>query len=361
MKSSCIFILIVAIALAGCGKHQTEIHPETKVLTAAVYASGSLAPEQEYKVISSVDGYLVRSFVKEGDTVRKGQLLFKVSSDIRSAQERGARALVARTAPATDPALRQVESQIALARIRLKQDSLNYRRYEELLRQNITSQSTYEQYLLKYQSTQREYQNLKQQWNQLNLQGAIQLQQARNSEMIVEAQTSSGNLKSFVDGTVYDVYKKDGDLVTPSQPLALIGTGALIAKLSVDEDDLHRVFEGQKVLLSMDAFPGKLFQAHISKVYPLLNRVEQSFRADAVLDEPLPIRMYGLNVEANIVTAENKQVLAIPKSALLKGDSVILKENGKKRRVKIAKGIEDEQYVEVLSGLNASSTIIVQP
>jgi hypothetical protein len=111
----------------------------------------------------------------------------------------------------------------------------------------------------------------------------------------------------------------------------------------------------------MDAFPGKIFKAHISKVYPLLNRVEQSFRADAVLEEPLPVRMYGLNVEANIITAESRKVLAIPKAALLKGDSVAIKENGKTRRIKIAKGIEDEQYLEVLSGLTSASTIIIQP
>jgi multidrug efflux pump subunit AcrA (membrane-fusion protein) len=352
---------LLLLTLLSCGKREQEIHPETKSLTAAVYASGALAPEQEYKVVSQFDGYLVQALVKEGDSVRSGQLLFRVSSSVRNAQERGARELVARTAPATDPALRQIEGQIALARIRLRQDSLNYRRYAELLRQDITSQSVFEQYQLKYQSTLREYQNLQQQWQQMNMQGAIQLQQAQNSEMVAEAQTSSGNLKSFVNGRVFDVYKKEGDLITPAQPLALIGTGALIAKLSVDEDDLHRVFEGQKVMLSMDAFPGKVFKAHISKVYPLLNRVEQSFRADAVLDEPLPVHMYGLNVEANIITAENKQVLAIPKSALLKGDSVIVKENGKKRRIRITKGIEDEQYVEVLGGLTASSTVIVQP
>jgi multidrug efflux pump subunit AcrA (membrane-fusion protein) len=352
--------ILLLISLNGCGRRSATVHPEFKTLTAAVYASGSLAPEQEYKVVSSVTGYLQRSLVKEGDSVRPGQLLFVVSSQVMGAQERGARALVAKTEPAVAPALKQVETQLALARIRLKQDSINYRRYEELLRENVTSKNVYEQYRLKYEGTQSEFAALQQQWQQLKLQGDIQLQQARNNEMLSAAQTASGNLQSFVNGTVYDVYKKEGDLITPQFPVALIGAGELFAKLSVDEDDLNKVYEGQKVMLSMDAFPGKLFHAHITKVYPLLNRVEQSFRADAVLDEPLPVHMSGLNVEANIITAENKRVLAIPKSALMKGDSVMLKEDGKKHPVKIERGIEDEQFVEVRSGITESSEIIVQ-
>lgn len=354
-------ILTISVSFAGCKRSGEEIHPEYKTLTAAVYASGALAPEQEYKVVSAVDGYLVTSFVHEGDSIHKGQLLFRIRSEIRSAQERGARELVARTAPTTIPALVQVENQLALARLRLKQDSLDYRRFEELLRQEVTSRSAFEQRQLKYMSTQREVQNLQQQWQQLNLQGAVQLQQARNSEMVTVAQTEAGDLQSFVNGYVYDVYKKEGDLISPAIPVALIGTGPLIAKLSVDEDDLDQTHEGQKVVLSMDAFPGRVFQAHISKIYPLLNRVEQSFRADATLDEPLPIRMYGLNVEANIITAVDKRVLVIPKAALLKGDSVMIREGRHTKRIRITKGIEDDEFVEVKSGLAESTTVIVQP
>ena len=69
---------------------------------------------------------------------------------------------------------------------------------------------------------------------------------------------------------------------------------------------------------------------------------------------------YGLNLEANIVVAEKKQVLAIPKAALQKGDSVTIKEDGKEKRVKIQKGIEDENWVEVKSGLSKSATIILK-
>jgi HlyD family secretion protein len=355
--------LLLPLAFTACKEEQTEVRVETKMLTSAVYASGSLVPAQEYKVLSSVDGYLVNAFVKEGDSVRQGQLLFEVSSDVRNAQEQGARALVQRTLPTAGdnaPLLRELQGRIEVARIRLQQDSLQYNRYKNLYEQKAISQSAYEKYYLQYQSSLKDYQSLRQQYQQQKLAGDIQLQQAENQLSVAAATAGTGRLKSFVNGVVYDVYKKQGDLITPNQPVALVGAGQMFAKLLVDEDDLDKISIGQKVLITMDAFPDKVFKAHIAKVYPLLNKVEQSFRVDAVLDEPIPVEMYGLNLEANIVVAENKQVAAIPKAALLKGDSVLIKDGKDTKKVKIAKGIEDDQWVEVISGIAKDAVIIIE-
>jgi len=354
--------LILALAATGCKNKQEEVHLQPKSLTAAVYASGTLVPEQEYKVLSAVDGYLVDALVKEGDTVREGQLLFSVSSDVRRAQEQGARALVQRTLPTVNdnaPLLRELQGRIEVARIKMQQDSLNYQRYKNLYEQNAISQSNYEKYYLQYQSSLKDYQNLRQQYQQQQLAGDIQLQQAQNQLTLAQAQSSVGDLKSFVNGVVYDVYKEVGDLVNPNQAVALIGAGQMYAKLMVDEDDLHKVYEGQKVLITMDAYPDKVFKAHIAKVYPYLSKVEQSFRVDAVPDEPLPVGVYGLNLEANIVIAENKQVMVLPKTALLKGDSVMVKNGKEVKKVKITKGIEDDEWVEITGGIDKTATVII--
>lgn len=355
--------LLLAFAAAGCSQKHTEVRMERKTLTSAVYASGSIVPEEEYKVVSAVDGYLVSAKVKEGDVVRQGQLLFTISNEVRTAQESGARAVVARTIPTVAdnaPALRDLEGRIELARIKLHEDSLQYARYKKLYDQDAIAKSNYEKYYLQYQGSLKEYQSLQQQYRQQGLAGDIQLQQARNQLAVSQAQSDIGNLKSFVDGTIYEIYKKEGDLITPNQPIALIGKGQMIARLLIDEDDLNKITIDKKVLITMDAFPDKVFKAHIVKVYPLLSKVEQSFRADAVLDDALPVKMYGLNVEANIVIAENQPVMAIPKSALLKDDSVMVKRNGNMQKVKIRKGIEDENWVEVLGGIDTSAIIIVE-
>ena len=361
MKQSLTALLLLC-ALAACKDKQEEIHPQYKELTSAVYASGSLVPEQEYRVVSSVDGYLVQSAVKEGDSVHKGQMLFAISSEVREVQQRGAAAVVQRTAPTASensPLITDLKSKMAVARIKMQQDSLQYLRYKSLYDQQAISKSSYEKYYLQYESSIKDYNSLREQLDQQRLNSKLQMQQAQNQLSLAAAQANVGNLKSFVNGRIYEVYKKEGDLITPNQPVALIGAGKMIAKLLVDEDDLDKVFNGQKVLISMDAYPGKVFKAHISKIYPLLNKVEQSFRVDAELDDEVALGMYGLNIEANIVIAEKRKVMVIPRGVLLKGDSILVKKGDDVVKVKVNKGLEDEQWVEV-KGLDEQTTIIIE-
>jgi multidrug efflux pump subunit AcrA (membrane-fusion protein) len=167
-------------------------------------------------------------------------------------------------------------------------------------------------------------------------------------------------LKSNRSGVVYEIYRRPGDLVAQGQAVALIGSGRLIAKLLVDEEDLSKVYKGQKAVLSIDAFPGKVFNATVERIYPILNRAEQSFRVDAVLNDPLPQAIYGLNVEANIIINEKKQVTVIPATAVGKGDSVVVKQGGKIAKVKITKGVEDDNWVEVKGGLPHHSLLMIQ-
>jgi HlyD family secretion protein len=360
MKNVFLPLGLISIILFSCSKKQEEVRVEYRRLTAAVYASGNLVPEQEYKVMSGVDGYLDQVFVKEGDHVTKGQVMFNVTNEVRQAQEHGAVEIAQQTRPVVNnnsPAMKQLRQQLEVARVKLKQDSLQYARYKVLYEQNAISKSSYEKYFLQYENSVKDYRNAREQIRQQDLAGELQMQQAENQVSLARAQSGYGKLKSFLDGTVYEVYKKKGDLVTPNQPVALIGSGSVIAKLSIDEDDLQKIFEGQKVMLSLDAWPDKVFKGRISRIYPLLNKVEQSFRADAIIEDPLPSAIYGLNVEANILTAENKNVMVIPRAALLKGDSVQVKGNGK---IKVKKGIEDDQWVEIVSGLNKESVVIIE-
>ncbi|MCB0697597.1 MAG: efflux RND transporter periplasmic adaptor subunit [Chitinophagaceae bacterium] len=353
----------ITVIVLGCKDKAVTTKPQVRKLTAAVYASGTLLPEQEYKVMAGVDGYLQEAYVKEGDTVHKGQQLFYISNEVRHAQEQGAHAVVQRTISTVNenaPQFKEMAGRIEVARIKKEQDELQYDRYKKLFDEDAISKSSYEKYYLQYQSSLKEYQNLKQQYEQLTLAGKLQLQQAQNQLQVNRAQQNEGRIKSFVDGIVYDIYKETGDLVSPNQPVALIGSGDMIAKLLIDEDDLEKVYVGQEVLITMDAYDNKVFKAHISKVYPMLNKVEQSFRVDATFDETLPLGIYGLNLEANIVLARDKEVLVIPRSALQKGDSVLIKDGDGKKAVHVATGIADDEWIEVKSGVDTTSIIILK-
>ena len=358
-----LFLISGFVMLLSC-KQQQVVKPEMKQLTEAVYASGTLIPENEYKVVAATDGFLESALVKEGDTVKKGQLLFRLTNNDQQAQVHAAAQLVQKTLPVTgsnSPAVMEIENRLAAAKIRLENDRQQYERYKNLYDQNAISASNYEKYMLQYQTTSKEVASLQQQLQQQRLSSAIQLQQANNQLQLASTLKSNGLIKSFSDGIVYDILRQTGDMIYPNQPIALIGSGKMIAKLLVDEDDFRKVKEGQKVLITMDAYPGKTFSATLCKIYPFLNKVEQSFRVDALFDNELPAKVYGLNIEANIVIKEKVQALVIPRQALMKGDSVLLKEGDKLVAVKITKGVEDKDWVQVTNGLHSISQSIILP
>lgn len=358
-----VFVVSVLLLLISCKQRQV-VQPEIKQLTEAVYASGTLVPENEYKVVAATDGFLETASVKEGDSVKKGQLLFKLSNNDQQAQVSAAAQLVQKTLPVTgnnSPAVMEIETRLAAARIRLENDRQQYERYKNLYDQNAISASNYEKHQLQYKTTSKELENIQQQLHQQRLLSALQLQQANNQLQLASASKGNGIIKSFADGIVYEVVKQTGDMVYRNQPIALVGSGKMIAKLLVDEDDFEKIKEGQKVLITMDAYPGRTFSARLYRIYPLLNKVEQSFRVDALFDNELPAKIYGLNIEANIVIKEKVEALVIPKQALRKGDSVLLKDGNQVEACKIAKGVEDDEWIQVTGGLHSiSQSIILQ-
>jgi multidrug efflux pump subunit AcrA (membrane-fusion protein) len=111
----------------------------------------------------------------------------------------------------------------------------------------------------------------------------------------------------------------------------------------------------------LDAYPDQVFQAKVAKIYPLLNRQEQSFRVDAYFVDKIPVKLYGLNIEANIVIKEREKALVIPRRALGKGDSVLVRRGNYTKKIKIRVGAQDRDYAEVVAGLPDSSTVIMQP
>ncbi len=363
MILKCIAGYVLACLLAGCQPEQRTIQPGFKIVTEAVYASGTLVAEREYKVVPAIDGYLVSSMVSEGDSVQAGKLLYTVRSASLQVQEQSARDILRRTMPVVKkdaPAFNALHEQIGMLTRQLQNDSLQYSRYRNLYEKQAISKSQLEKRQLQYQRSLTDLNKLKQQLRSEHLNADIRYQSARNQVQVSKTVSNEGLLRSAVNGIVYEVYKQQGDIVNRNQPVALIGSSKMIARLLVDEDDLARVSPGHEAIITMDAFPGKYFEGKVTKVYPFLSRIEQSFRVDVEFNEALPVNIYGLNVEANIVINRHKKVMVIPKKAV-RGDSVLVRNGTRSTMVKITGGIEDNEWMEVKSGLDISSQIIYEP
>jgi HlyD family secretion protein len=363
IEKTILLLLLISLGLYSCSEGERQVQPQMRKLTEAVYASGTLQPEHEYKVVSNTDGFLKTAFVNEGDTVATGQLLFQLHNTTSETQLKAAHEVADKTSALSGnnaPQVKELQQSLATALLRLQTDSAQYGRYKRLYEQAAVSRLAYEKQWLQFEATEKEVTRIRQQIREVQLNASLQMQQAQNAVSLARTGKENENIKSFTSGVVFDVLKQQGDLVYPNQPIALVGSGRMIARLLVDEDDLSKLYITQKVLITADAYPNRVFAARIEKIYPILNKTEQSFRVDAVLDEQIPAGLYGLNLEANIIVSENKTVMVIPKEALLKGDSVMVKQGKEKKLVKITKGIQDNNWVEVKAGLDASSIVILQ-
>ncbi|GAB2601091.1 efflux RND transporter periplasmic adaptor subunit [Spirosoma areae] len=357
-----LFILLLFSVFTACKRGTDGTSPTYRELTEAVYASGNVYPRNEYTITADANGVLQQRFVNEGDSIHRNQLLFVLESATEDARQQAAAnayRLSRSNLGANSPVLAEQEAQVRNARTRLANDSINYNRFHDLYGQNATSRAELERAELNYTLSRN---NLRAQVNTLQRnRNQIRLDVENNRSQLVSSQVAGRNtrIRSFVDGKVYEVFKEPGEVVRPGEQLALVGSSRkLYAQLAVDESDFGRLRIGQAVVLKADVYPNKVFNARVSKIYPKLNRTDQSFRVDAEFVGERPESYYGLTVEANIIISQNKHVLTIPKSYVLGNDSVWVEQDGKPQKVKFRKGAENFDLVEVKGGLTETSKLI---
>ena len=124
--------------------------------------------------------------------------------------------------------------------------------------------------------------------------------------------------------------------------------------------DVQRLKVGQSVVVKIDAYPQKVFSGKVSKVYPLIDTRQQSLRVDATLEDTLPAGFSGLAVEANIIVRKKDKAIVVPKSVLLPGDSIWIKGNEGKKKVKVVRGIETLDEVEIVEGIDSTVQLLVK-
>ena len=144
-------------------------------------------------------------------------------------------------------------------------------------------------------------------------------------------------------------------MVTPQTPIAVVGNNrSFYLELQVDEFDIAKVLIGQKVLLTMDSYKGKVFEATVTRIIPFMNDRSKTFTIEATFDSPPETLYPNLTLEANIVINKKDKALLIPRDYLL-DDNYVLMENGDKR--KVTTGAKDYQKVEITSGITANDVI----
>ncbi len=191
--------------------------------------------------------------------------------------------------------------------------------------------------------------------DQLKTQLQNELKRAEISYQISRNSASDFRVTSEYNGKIFDVLKKEGELVTPQTPLAVIGrTDAFMMELQVNENDIALIQEGQAADLTLEAFPGQVFTAKLERIIPIMNERTRNFKVEAGFIQAPPSLYPNINVEANIIIKKKENALVIPRSYLLDGNFVLV---SKKEKRAVTIGLKDFQKVEILSGIDSSTTI----
>lgn len=145
-------------------------------------------------------------------------------------------------------------------------------------------------------------------------------------------------------------------MVNVQTPLAVIGdAAAFILELQVDEYDITAIRPGQEVKVSMDSYKGEVFNATVTKVYPIMNERTKTATVEAVFVNP-PSSLYpNLTLEANIILQVKENTLTLLRKFIV-DDRYVINQAGDTIPVKI--GIQDYMKAEILEGVSEKDVLI---
>lgn len=351
-------ILMVAFLFSTCHQNKDVIKPIASGITESVYASGIIKSKDQYQAYSTANGIIKEVYVKEGDTVQTDSPILLVTSESQRLSKANAElAAILSDFNSNQGKLNEAKLQEELAFNKMKNDSLLYFRQAALWQQQIGSKIELEQRQLGYENSKTAWYSAKVRREDLSRQLEIAEKQAANNIGIAASLGGDYVLRSEMHGKVYFLYKSKGEMVNSQTPVAVIGSAnEFIIELQVDENDITRIEPGQKVLITMDAYKGEVFEASVTRIFPMMDERTKSFTVEAAFLK-IPDKLHpNTSLEASIIIREKKYALLLPRS-YVKNDSIVTRKNGGVTTVKT--GMKDYQYIEILSGISADDEILI--
>ena len=316
--------------------------------TIANTRAGTVEACQRTKLSTIIGGRIELLAVKEGDRVKKGQLLMKLWNDDQQAQSTLANAQL------TTAQRRINEVCSVAANARREAD-----RQADLRKQGFVSDSREE--AARSESEAR-----------FGACETAKADAASAAARLAATRIDQGRTVLYAPfaGTVAKIVGEVGEFSTPSPPgvptppaIDLIDDSCLYIKAPMDEVDAPKITPGQAVKISLDALPGRAFAGKVKRVAPFITAVEKQARTveiDATFDQPAEAGrlLVGYSADIEILLERRDTVLRIPTSALLEGGRVLLISDGKLVERKLKTGLANWEYTEVIEGLSEGERIV---
>jgi HlyD family secretion protein len=355
MRKLIFFSLILLLAVA-CKSKNDNIKPILSPITESVYAAGVLKSDKQYQAFSTVNGTIQQIYVQEGETVKIGTPILSIKDNIQQLNTQNAIISADYAALSNNQdKLLEVSNLIALQLQKMKNDSLLLQRQLNIWKQGVGTKVQVEQRQLTYAATKVDYKAAVLKYKSLKKQLDFAALQSNKNLQISKKVTEDFTLKSEVNGVLFQLYKKPGEMVNPQTPLALLGEHKkFVLEMQVDEYDIFKIKKGQLVLVTLDSYKGKVFEAKVTTISPLMKEASKTFLVEALFLNP-PQTLYPfISFEANIMISTKTNALLIPISYLV-NDTTVLKSNGEQLKVKT--GLRNYKMVEIISGLKITDEL----
>jgi HlyD family secretion protein len=396
-------IVIALLALARMmgwigGQKETMVEVDTAIrrdIISSVTESGTIQPDIEVPVAPDVSGEVVELLVKEGDSVKAGQLLLAIRPDsYKSAQEQSEAALNSAQADYA-----QAQANLEQTKSNLIQDSINLKRNEQLFKDRVISQGELENFQLKFKLSQAQFRAGTQTVNAAYYRvksAEASLHQAKDNLRRTHIYASMSGIITMLKVEVGQRVVGTGQMAG-TEIMKISDLSQMEVAVEINENDIVNVRIGDSCLVEVDAFPGEKFYGQVSeiaysatvqgtgssdqitnfKVKIAIDRnsyVQNEKMMRSIPRNQSPFRP-GMSAQVRIFTDRKDQVLSVPIQCVTlekkeeesktdeKGKEIvfILKEDNTVSVSPVKTGISDERYIEILEGLEENQKVISGP
>jgi len=380
-----IIILIIGKKAGWFGEENSAINVETQkviptTIIQKVSATGKIQPELEIKISSEVSGEIIELPVKEGQMVKKGDLLVRINPDIYQS-------VVKRSAAS----LETVRASLQQSSATLKEAEESYKRNKVLFDKGVISKSDWDKAVSAYEVAKASRESAR-----FNVQSAM--------ASVSEAQD---NLKKTIiysptDGTISKLSVELGERVvgtmqmTGTEIMRVANLHNMEVEVDVNENDIVKISVGDSVNVEVDAYLKRVFKGTVTNIANTANattsadqvtnfkvkiHIEEASYKDLSESKPVgysPFRP-GMTATVDIITQTKKDAVAVPISAIIvkkkseidpktpkeeadkKQEAVFVLKDGKAELRAVTTGIQDNVNIEILSGVAKDEEIITGP
>jgi HlyD family secretion protein len=356
-----------------------------------VSATGKIQPEVEVKISSEVSGEILELPFKEGQEVKKGDLLVRVNPDlIQSAVSR------------SQASYQNVRAGLEQAEANLKQAKADYDRNKTLFEKGVISKADWDRAIAGYETAQA---------NKSSAYYSVQSAAASVNE--AKDNLSRTTIYSPMSGTISLLSVELGERVVGTQQMAgtpimsVANLNNMEVEVDVNENDIVKVNIGDSTIVEVDAYLKKEFKGIVTEI---ANSAAGNLAADQVTNFKVKVRILeesykdltegkpetyspfrpGMTATVDIITKTKSNAIAVPISAIVikadtsstkkpfskkleveedeesykdeeKFECVFVNEGGKAKLKVVETGIQDDTNIEILSGLEKGDKIITGP